>query len=176
MKIIAKKNIPNYITVLRIVGTAFMLFLEPLSVAFYVAYTISGVSDALDGFIARKMKLTSEFGAKLDSIADLLFYATMLLKIFPLLLQKVSTALWILVGIILGLRVCTYGIAAVKFKRFAAIHTYMNKLTGLAVFLIPYLFNTPIFVAFCWGAGVLAVIAVLQEMAIHIRSKDYCAG
>ena len=176
MKIIAKRNIPNYITVLRIVGTAFMLFLEPLSVAFYVAYTISGVSDVLDGFIARRMKITSEFGAKLDSIADLLFYATMLLKIFPLLLQKVSTELWILVGIILGLRVCTYGIVAIKFKRFASIHTYMNKLTGLVVFLLPYLIKAPILVPFCWGASVIAVIAVIQEMVLHIRSREYCAG
>lgn len=175
MQLISKNNIPNYITALRIAGTACMLFLEPLTVAFYVVYTISGISDIVDGYIARKLKITSELGAKLDSIADLLFYAVMLIKIFPILLKKIPVTLWIVVGIILGLRACTYCVVAIKFKRFASVHTYLNKLTGLVMFLVPYLIKTPVFVPFCWGISVIAMCAVIQEMVMHIKNKDYYA-
>lgn len=175
MKGLAKKNIPNYITTVRVVGTISLLFLEPLSIAFYVAYTISGFSDVLDGYLARKWKVSSAFGAKLDSIADLLFYTTMMIRILPILLKKLPSSIWIMIGIILGLRVGVYAMVAIKFKRFASIHTYLNKATGLAVFLIPYLIEQSFFVYFGWCVCVIAILAVMQEMIIHIRNKEYCA-
>ena len=175
MQFISKKNIPNYITVFRILGAVCLLFLEPLSTVFYVVYTLAGISDVVDGCIARKWKLTSELGAKLDSVADLMFYAMMLLKIFPILLKKIPLTLWIVVCIILVLRACTYCIVAIKFKKFASVHTYLNKLTGLVMFLVPYMIKTPVFVYFCWGISVIAMSAVIQEIVMHIRNKEYCA-
>ncbi len=68
---LALKNLPNFITAMRMVGTVALLLTEPLSVCFYVVYALTGITDALDGFIARKLKVTSELGAKLDSAADL---------------------------------------------------------------------------------------------------------
>ena len=129
----------------------------------------------MDGYIARKFKLTSELGARLDSVADLMFYSVMLLKIFPILLKKIPITLWIVVCIILGLRACTYCVVAIKFKRFASVHTYLNKLTGLVMFLVPYMIKTPVFVYFCWGISVIAMCAVIQEIVMHIRNKEYCA-
>ena len=46
-------TLPNAITMIRIIGTFFLLFLEVFSEAFYVIYTICGISDVLDGFTAR---------------------------------------------------------------------------------------------------------------------------
>ena len=65
------KNLPNSITVMRMVGTVSLLFTKPMSLCFYIVYTITGLTDVLDGFFARKFKVTSDFGAKLDSIAAL---------------------------------------------------------------------------------------------------------
>ena len=59
----------NAITLLRISGTAVLLFLRPFSPAFFVVYTLTGVTDVLDGFVARKTGTASDFGAKLDSAA-----------------------------------------------------------------------------------------------------------
>ena len=49
--------------------------------------TISGLTDALDGWLARKLRCESAFGAKLDSVADLLFYAVMIFRILPILVS-----------------------------------------------------------------------------------------
>ena len=78
-------NVPNCITCVRIIGALVLLWLKPLSTEFLIVYSLCGVSDALDGFIARATNTTSKFGTILDSIADLVFYSVMLLKVFPTL-------------------------------------------------------------------------------------------
>lgn len=75
--------LPNFVTGLRMVGTFLLLFTKAFSPAFYVVYSICGISDVLDGFLARRTGATSEFGARLDSVADLLFYTVMMIKILP---------------------------------------------------------------------------------------------
>lgn len=66
-------SLPNILTSARIVCAALMPFFALPSTGFYVVYTFGGLTDAVDGTVARKLKLESEFGAKLDSVADLLF-------------------------------------------------------------------------------------------------------
>ncbi len=171
--ILSRKNIPNFITAARIIGTICLLFLDALSIPFYTVYTLAGISDVLDGWTARKLKVSSEFGAKLDSMADLLYYFVMAIKILPLLITKLSSEIWIAVGIILCLRLSSYLIAACKYKRFASLHTYMNKLTGAGVFLIPYTILVPIFIPFCAILSVIAGIASGEELLIHLRNKEY---
>ena len=78
-------NIPNDITILRIVGTLCLMPTYLPSPMFFAIYALTGLTDVLDGWIARKMGSASQFGAKLDSVADLIFYAVMLIMIFPIL-------------------------------------------------------------------------------------------
>ena len=112
--------------------------MEPLTPLFITVYTLTGVTDVLDGAIARKYGTTSEQGAKLDSIADLLFYTLILIRIFPIMWVTLPKKIWVMVAAILAVRGVSYGMAAVKYLRFAAMHTYMNKATGLMVFGVPY--------------------------------------
>lgn len=112
--------------------------MEPLTPLFITVYTLTGVTDVLDGAIARKYGTTSELGAKLDSIADLLFYTLILIMIFPIMWVTLPKKNWVMVAAILTVRGVSYGMAAVKYHRFAAMHTYMNKATGLMVFRVPY--------------------------------------
>ena len=51
-----------------------MLFFTVFSPLFFVFYLLAGFSDMIDGTIARKTNTASEFGAKLDTVADLIFY------------------------------------------------------------------------------------------------------
>ena len=172
-EILKHKNLPNYITSLRIIGTMAMLFMKPLSKIFLVTYAVAGITDVLDGFIARKMGSISELGSKLDSAADLLLYFVMLVKIFPVMWVTLPYAIWFAVGAIVAVRFCAYMVAAIKYKRFAAQHTYMNKASGLAVFTIPFAIVTIIAVPFCWGVCVVAMIASMEELIIHLLSKEY---
>lgn len=169
-------TVPNSITVVRILSTAALLFTEPFSLSFFIIYTLAGVTDVLDGTIARLTKSTSDFGAKLDSVADLLMYGVMAIKVLPRLIKTLSTGLWILAIIVLTVRVSAYVVAAIKYKKFASLHTYLNKLTGFMVFILPYFLaygtNTAI-IPFCWSLGAVAAYASLEELLIHIFSKEY---
>lgn len=170
-----REMLPNLITACRLIGTALMLPV-PYSSPFLVLYTFCGITDILDGVVARATGKTSELGAKLDSIADLLFYAVMFLKIFPRLMEILSLKIWIFALSIVVLRIASYTVAAIKYRRFASLHTYMNKLTGVAVFLMPYFINTRVAVISCLIAGVIAALASFEELLMHIASKSYDPG
>ena len=169
------KLLPNIISFFRLFGTFGLLFCEPLSVLFYVVYSLCGLSDVLDGAIARATKNTTELGAKLDSIADILFYTVMLFKILPILSAELPSWIWYFVTLILCVRISAYVIAAVKYRKFTSLHTYLNKLTGALVFTVPYFFYGNARFAFVISITVcvVAVIASFEELMIHISSKEY---
>lgn len=161
-------NTADAVTFLRIVGTLLLAFLRPLSRGFFRVYALTGLTDVLDGWIARKTKTASDFGARLDSIADLLLYAVMLLRVFPVLWNTLPMDIWYAVAVILILRVSAYGVAAVKYRRFASLHTRLNKVTGGAVFLIPFLLVTEYVTVYCRITCIIAAAAALEELAIHL--------
>ena len=77
------KLIVNGLTFSRIIMALALLMIVPFSRAFYLVYTYCGVSDGLDGWLARKTHSESKFGAKIDSLADLVFVGVCLFKLFP---------------------------------------------------------------------------------------------
>ncbi len=170
------KHLPNSITALRIIGAFVLFFIEPLSAPFYTIYTLCGFTDILDGFIARRLNLTSELGAKLDSVADLIFYGAMILNILPDIFNGVSIYAWIFAAVVLLTRIISYIWAAVKYHRFSSLHTYGNKISGFVVFCIPYLiqFTNKTFV--CLLACAVCALASADELTIHIKRTDYKAN
>ena len=165
-----KVNLPNGITAARMAGTAALLLVQPLTLGVYILYTLTGLTDALDGWIARKTGTASDFGARLDSAADLLFYGVVLWKLFPILYERMPTQIWYAVGGVLLLRLLGYAVAAVRYRRFAALHTGLNKLTGLCVFSIAYLLDSPALVPAGCLICLLAAIAAGQELLLHLFS------
>ncbi len=167
------RHIPNIITSLRIVGTAAIVFIRPLSKGFYLLYFLTGLTDVLDGFIARRLHISSEFGSKLDSVADMLFYAVMLISVFPVLWELLPAGIWGLLCIVLVVRGLSYITAAVKYHRFASTHTWLNKLTGVAVFSIPFVLLLPCDIFLCWVICSISAAASAEELIIHLVSKSY---
>lgn len=170
---LSNKNLPNILSYARIAGTIWLILMKPLTPLFLTIYTITGVTDILDGAIARKYGTTSEKGAKLDSIADLLFYTLILIRIFPVMWVTLPKKIWIMVGAILLVRFVSYGTAAKKYHRFASLHTYLNKVTGLMVFLVPYAIISPAAIPYCWGVCVVAMIGSIEELVMHLTSEKY---
>ncbi len=125
----------NVITGLRILISLSLLFCPVLSPTFYALYLISGLSDMADGAIARKMNTVSEFGSRFDSIADLIFVGVCLIKILPVLDIPLWMYVWTL--IIAFVKVLNIILGYKMHKRFVALHTVMNKITGMLLFVLP---------------------------------------
>ncbi|MBT7167970.1 MAG: CDP-alcohol phosphatidyltransferase family protein, partial [Porticoccaceae bacterium] len=79
-------SIANILSFLRLglVPVLVWLAASGAGVLFLWVLGISLISDALDGYLARKLNQTSEFGAKLDSWGDALTYAVMILGLYGL--------------------------------------------------------------------------------------------
>lgn len=69
------KHLPNIITALRFLGAVCLLLCNPAGTAFWVIYGLCGVSDMVDGYLARRLHAESKTGAVLDSMADIATFA-----------------------------------------------------------------------------------------------------
>ena len=170
-----KWNIADTMTAARMVGSLCLIFLSSGSLGFFVVYTLAGLTDALDGWFARKTGTTSDFGARLDSMADLLFYGVVLVRFFPILWQTLPREIWYAIAGILLVRLAAYTAAAMKYHRFSSLHTWLNKLTGAVVFLLPYVLAVSPGVGYCWAVCATAFASSTEELLIHLFRKDYRA-
>ena len=151
----------NAFTISRIVLSVVLLALPALSPEFLAVYALAGATDMLDGPMARRTGAESDFGAKLDSIADLVLVIVCLVKILPAV--AVPTWLWIWVAAIALVKVANAISGFVIEKRLVMPHTTANKVAGLAVFLVP--FSIPSFGITAPGAlaCTVATYAAVQE-------------
>ena len=124
----------NTITFFRIAASIVLLFCPVFSPAFYVFYIAAGLSDMLDGFVARKTDTVSKSGARLDTMADFVFVVVCLIKLLPIL--SIPAWLYIWIGIIALIKVVNIISGFVVQKRFVAVHSVMNKATGVLLFLL----------------------------------------
>jgi CDP-diacylglycerol--glycerol-3-phosphate 3-phosphatidyltransferase len=151
----------NYITGIRILASAVLLLCQPLSPAFYVLYIAAGISDMVDGPVARRTGTAGDFGAKLDTAADLFFVAVGLYTLLPVL--DVPAWLYIWIGIIALVKAINFVSGCVMQKRFVALHTPMNKATGVLLFLLPLTLSIIEFKYSAVPVCIVATIAAVQE-------------
>ncbi len=124
----------------------------------------------LDGFIARKFHAASTFGARLDSIADFVMTAVLLIILYPVINPSAAILLWIvLIGV---LRFSAMIVAKRKYEKVAMLHTLANRLTGLALFLFPlflgFIPKPLVMILIC----LLASLSAIEELAVQLTSTQ----
>ena len=150
----------NFITGLRIVFSVVLLFCPVFSPAFYALYIAAGVTDMIDGAVARKTGTVSEFGAKLDTTADFVLVVVCLIKLLPVL--HVPAWLYIWIAIIAFIKVANILAGYIRQKEFLSVHSIMNKVTGGLLFVFPLTLS---FIDLRYSAAVVCVVATAA--AIH---------
>ena len=163
------KNLANDITIIRILCSVALLFFPAFSVAFYVLYITSGISDMVDGWVARMTHTVSELGAKLDTIADIVFVIVCLVILLPVL--NIPVWLWVWIGIIALIKIINIVSGYIIQKRFVSVHSTVNKVTGLLLFVFPLSLS---FLDLKFSAVVVcifATFAAIQE-GHFIRTKN----
>ena len=125
----------NIITFSRMVFSFLLLVFSPDSHLFATFYILCGVTDVLDGFVARLLHTEGETGAMLDSAADLLFAIIYAVKILPTLF--IPFWIWVWTVIIAAAKIIGIMISSKKAHKLCIEHSFGNKLTGLLLFLLP---------------------------------------
>ena len=165
-----KKHIANIITGSRIALSLPLLFIPLSSAWFYVFYMFCGLTDMIDGTIARKTETVSSFGSKLDTAADLVFMAVCAVKLLPKI--NICIWLWIWIAVIAIVKVTNIVIGFIRRKKLVALHTVLNKTTGLLLFFMPLTLQ---FIVPTYSLAVVctvATIAALQEGYYTIKAID----
>jgi len=164
------KQLPNILTAARIVFSVMLLYTQVFSPWFFVLYILCGISDFLDGYVARKTQNTSRFGAIFDSVADVAFFGSILIIFIPLFQWPPWILWWI--GLIILVRLASLTVGAVKYHSIAFLHTYANKATGLLLFCFPVLCYV---LGLTFSAGLICAagsLSAVEELLINIRSRS----
>lgn len=165
------KHLANGLTLSRIVLSCALIFVLNRPAVFIVIYTLAGITDVLDGRIARRTNTVSAIGAKLDSLADLLMFgvATLALARWA---GEAMRVVWPYLAGAIAIRAASSIYGAFKFRTVAMIHTWGNKIAGSLVFAAPWIMfatgHPPwILIALC----IVSAASAAEELLIHLTSR-----
>lgn len=162
-------KIINGITIYRIVAAPvllLMIFMKNID-WFKWLLALSFFTDLIDGYLARRYKVTSVLGAKLDSIGDGLTIVVAVIGVFVFRFDFVKDHVLIVV-ILLMLFVFQNSIAFFRYHQITSFHTYLAKAAALlqGTFLIfIFLFPQPVYVLF-YVAAVVTAIELTEEIVL----------
>lgn len=152
----------NTITISRIPLSILLLSESSYSSLFWMIYILCGITDILDGFLARRLHTESKTGELLDSIADLFFTVAYAVKILPLL--SLPGWIWIWTAVIASVKISAIFRGRKKERKFCIAHSGANKLTGFLIFILPLTIH---FVDIKYGAVIVcatATYAAVQDI------------
>ena len=159
-------HLPNVISILRIAGSIGLLLCDVAGWPFWVIYALCGISDMVDGWLARKLHVETKAGAVCDSVSDIVFVACCAIRLLPVLEIPVWLCIW--AGVIVFIKIVNQISALFVCKRFCFLHTVANKLTGFLLFLtVPTMFWSMIPISI---VAAIATFAAVQE-GHYIRTK-----
>ena len=154
-----KKHIANIITGSRIVLSLMLLFISLTSAWFYALYLLCGLSDMIDGTVARKTKSASEFGARLDTVSDFVFMIVAFIKFVPHL--HIPVWLWMWIGVIAMIKLGNAAWGFVRTKKLISPHTILNKVAGMLLFLLPLTIH---FVDLIYTLPIVCIVATVAAI------------
>lgn len=161
-------NIADWFSFYRIVAAPFLLalLLLDLKLLFTWLLLVSYSTDAIDGYIARKLKITSPRGSQLDSFGDQVTLIIGLIGLFYFETDFIETNL-ILILIAFIPYVVQMIIAYLKYNKATAFHTYMAKLSAVvqSVFILWSLFFSPEYSLF-YAMIVIGLLETFEEIAL----------
>lgn len=152
-------TIPNFICLGRLGGSFVLVAVAVAGQAhwFLLLFIVLSLSDWIDGRLARWLKQRSDFGARIDSLADSVLYASLLIGVLLLRWATVRTeVVWLAVAV--GSYVLSSGVGLWRFGRFPSYHTFAAKKTQFLVLL------ASICVILDWSVWPLRIAAIAATL------------
>ena len=171
-------NIADCFSFYRIAAVPFLLTLiwwnerEIFTWLLLVSYS----TDAIDGFLARKLKITSARGSQLDSYGDQMTLVVGLIGLiqFEPYFMKENYPLILVAFVPYILQMI---LAFKKYGKATAFHTYLAKLSAViqGVFILWLLFFGPVYWLF-YTMIILGVLETMEEIALIFMYDKWVAG
>ncbi len=170
-------NIADWFSFYRIVAAPFLLALIwfDVRVVFTWLLLISYLTDAIDGYLARKLKITSSRGSQLDSFGDQITLIVGLIGLFYFENEFIKTNL-VLIFIVFIPYIIQMLIAYYKYGKATAFHTYLAKLSAViqSVFIIWALFFDPEYILF-YVMIAIGLLETIEEITLIFMYKNWAS-
>lgn len=165
-----KLSIPDWLSLYRILSAPVLLgvIFFDLRLVFSILLLTSFLSDALDGFLARRMNIVTQRGAQLDSMGDAVTFAVGLVGMVKFETDFVMEQLPLLL-FAFGFYIFQLGLAYWRYGMPSSFHTYLAKLSALVqgVFML-WLFFVGIEYWLFYAAIVLSIVETIEEISLII--------
>lgn len=172
-----KYNLADWLSFYRVAMAPILLLIVFLDFRLLFAWTltISYLTDAMDGYIARKLKTTSPRGAQLDSLGDQLTFVVAVVGLFFFGSDFMLKNLWLIL-IAMTPFLAQMLLAFKKYGKPTAFHTYLAKFLAViqAIFILWLLFFGPIYWLF-YLIIVLSIFKSLEEIILIFLFDNWVA-
>lgn len=158
------QSLPNILCYTRLALVPVVLALALLGLPFWTGVVLlaGALTDVLDGAVARRWKIVTPYGSRLDSIADTLLEVSAGAA-FIILRPDIFTAHQLILGAWIAIEVSWMILGYIKFKRVANLHLYLTKAGGvLAYSFIVYTFIFGYSEPFFYAAAAVLIAASFE--------------
>ncbi len=163
-------NVPNALSLYRLLSFPFVLFMALAGIedlfVFFILFNL--ITDILDGVIARAFKLQTDFGARLDSLADVGTYILAIVGVFKFKFFDFEPHFYTFFSFI-GLFIMTEIFSLLKFGKPPCLHLYACKLGGYiqgAFFFL--LFAYGFYTGFYYFMVIWGILAFVEHLLVQI--------
>lgn len=127
------KHVPNILTIIRFILIPFIVYYitKEQYILSFIFLTISGLTDILDGFIARKFNFITNFGKLVDPLADKL---TQIAILATLVILKIIPS-WILFIVVLKEAIMIAGASFLYGKELVVSSKWFGKLATVLFYI-----------------------------------------
>lgn len=163
--------------------TCYRLIAAPVLILLIVYHTtelfkwllaVSFLTDAIDGYLARRYRVTSIFGSRLDSLADDFTIIAAIIGLFALKKEFVQQEIVIL-SVLFGLFLVQTMSAIIRYGKISSFHTYTAKIAAIlqAAFLILlFFFPDPPYTLF-YITAIVSFIDLLEEIILVLLLPEW---
>ena len=167
-------SVPNLLSFYRIITFPIVLYyaLSRNEQIYFVLLTIDLITDVLDGYIARKFNLQTEFGARLDAFADIGMYILAFLGVVFFKAHDFEPHIYSL-SLFFAVFVLPKIIAWIKFRSFPSLHLISSKIGGyIQGFFFLSLFTFGFSTAFYYIMIITGIFSFVEQVVIILMVKQ----
>ncbi|MEX1257113.1 MAG: CDP-alcohol phosphatidyltransferase family protein [Gemmatimonadota bacterium] len=130
------RRMPNQLTLIRLLSVPAMWICAILGSerGIGLGLIVAGLTDLIDGPLARRLNQTSQFGARFDSLADQFVQLSAIAWVY-ILMPEIFSENRLLSLAAIGVYLTSLSVGVLKFRRIANLHLYLSKVAGLVLYV-----------------------------------------
>ncbi|MEW6144055.1 MAG: CDP-alcohol phosphatidyltransferase family protein [Thermodesulfobacteriota bacterium] len=174
MKYASFKSVPDLLSFARLLLVPVIWALAALGLPVWTGVVLlaAGLTDVLDGIIARRWGVVTAYGSRLDSIADTLMEISAAGAVI-LLRPDIVASHWLILSVWVAVEASSILLGWIKFRRIGDLHLYLSKAAGIVAYgFVIYTLVIAYNEAFFYAAVPTLILASLECLLLQLFARS----